>query len=159
MHVKNLFFALFPVVSAIRFATAQTCLETGNFTTNSTYGRNRDLILASLPTNASENGGFFNAIIGQEPNKVYAQALCRGDLSPEDCSFYVNYTVQEILIPSCPNQKEAFAWDGEIPCLVRYSDKPFFGVLALDPIQEAINPNEINDAASNVTQFFLLWGS
>ncbi|XWS12790.1 hypothetical protein CRYUN_Cryun37aG0120500 [Craigia yunnanensis] len=142
----------------VRLAIAQTCFETSNFTTNSTYGRNRDLILASLPTNVSENGGFFNAAIGQEPNKVYAQALCRGDLSAEDCSIYVNYTVQKILIPSCPNQKEAFAWDGDIPCLVRYSNQPFFGVLTLDPIQEATNPNDINDAASNLTQFFQLWG-
>ncbi|KAK8675336.1 hypothetical protein V6N13_033405 [Hibiscus sabdariffa] len=29
------------------------CYDTGNFTTISTYGKNRDLILASLPPNAS----------------------------------------------------------------------------------------------------------
>ncbi|XVE87851.1 hypothetical protein DITRI_Ditri19aG0021400 [Diplodiscus trichospermus] len=157
MHVKNLVFVFCIVALGIRFAIAQTCFETGNFTTNSSYGRNRDLILASLPTNVSGNGGFFNVAIGQEPNKVYAQALCRGDLSAEDCFTYVNFTAQKMRA-SCPNQKEAFSWDGDIPCLVRYSDKSFFGVLALDPIQEAINPNNISDAASNLTQFFQLWG-
>ncbi|XP_021293809.1 putative receptor-like protein kinase At4g00960 isoform X2 [Herrania umbratica] len=157
MYVKNLVFVLCLIVSGIGLTTAQTCLETGNFTTNSTYGRNRDLILTSLPTNVLEKGGFFNATIGQEPNKVYAQALCRGDLSAEDCLTYVNFTAQQ-LITNCTNQKEGFSWDGDIPCLVRYSNQSFFGVLALDPIQEAINPNDINDAASNITQFFQVWG-
>ncbi|KAK6268930.1 hypothetical protein QUC31_013090 [Theobroma cacao] len=157
MYVKNLVFVLCLIVSGIGLTTAQTCLETGNFTTNSTFGRNRDLILTSLPTNVSENVGFFNATIGQEPNKVYAQALCRGDLSAEDCLTYVNFTAQQ-LITNCTNQKEGFSWDGDIPCLVRYSNQSFFGVLALDPIQEAINPNDINDAASNLTQFFQVWG-
>ncbi|KAK8579384.1 hypothetical protein V6N12_069710 [Hibiscus sabdariffa] len=159
MDAKKLVSVCCLLVLAIPFppTSAQTCLETGNFTTDSGFGRNRDLILTSLPTNVSQNGGFFNASIGQGLNRVYAQALCRGDLSQEDCFIYVNFTAHQ-LISSCKNQKEAFSWDGDIPCLVRYSNESFFGVLALEPIQEQINPNDISDAASNVTQFFQIWG-
>ncbi|MBA0778851.1 hypothetical protein Gotri_006666 [Gossypium trilobum] len=160
MYLNNLVFAFFLVIIlVISLTNAQTCLETGNnFTTNSPFARNRNLILTSLPTNVSKDGGFFNTSIGEEgPNRVYAQALCRGDLSGEDCSVYVNFTAHQLL-SSCKNQTEAFSWDGDIPCLVRYSDKSLFGVLALEPIQEGINPNAITDVASNLTLFFELWG-
>ncbi|TYG66353.1 hypothetical protein ES288_D06G261000v1 [Gossypium darwinii] len=147
MYLNNLVFAFFLVIIlVISLTNAQTCLETGNnFTTNSPFARNRNLILTSLPTNVSKDGGFFNTSIGEEgPNRVYAQALCRGDLSGEDCSVYVNFTAHQLL-SSCKNQTEAFSWDGDIPCLVRYSDKSLFGVIALEPIQEGINPNAITD--------------
>ncbi|MBA0811722.1 hypothetical protein Gohar_003594 [Gossypium harknessii] len=159
MYLNNLVFAFFLVILVISLTNAQTCLETGNnFTTNSPFARNRNLILTSLPTNVSKDGGFFNTSIGEEgPNRVYAQALCRGDLPGEDCLVYVNFTAHQLL-SSCKNQKEAFSWDGDIPCLVRYSDKSLFGVLALEPIQEGINPNAITDVASNLTLFFGLWG-
>ncbi|GMJ13792.1 cysteine-rich RLK (RECEPTOR-like protein kinase) 14 [Hibiscus trionum] len=157
MDAKKLVLVCCLIVLGIRLTFAQTCLETGNFTTNSGFGRNRDRILTSLPTNVSQNGGFFNASIGQGLDKVYAQALCRGDLSEQDCFIYVNFTAHQ-LISSCTNQKEAFSWDGDIPCLVRYSNASFFGVLALEPIQEQINPDDISDATSNVTQFFQIWG-
>ncbi|MBA0598761.1 hypothetical protein Gorai_008508, partial [Gossypium raimondii] len=160
MYLNNLVFAFFLVIIlVISLTNAQTCLETGNnFTTNSPFARNRNLILTSLPANVSKDGGFFNTSIGEDgPNRVYAQALCRGDLSGEDCLVYVNFTAHQLL-SSCKNQTEAFSWDGDIPCLVRYSDKSLFGVLALEPIQEAINPNAITDVASNLTLFFELWG-
>ncbi|XP_039072153.1 putative receptor-like protein kinase At4g00960 [Hibiscus syriacus] len=157
MDDKQLVLVCCLLLVGIRLTVAQTCLDTGNFTTNSGFGRNRDNILTLLPTNVSRNGGFFNASIGQGPDRVYAQALCRGDLDEEDCFTYVNFTAHQ-LISSCKNQKAAFSWDGNIPCLVRYSNEPFFGVLALEPIQEAINSDDISDAASNLTLFYQMWG-
>ncbi|KAI9198883.1 hypothetical protein LWI28_023763 [Acer negundo] len=62
----------------------EICLGTGNFTASSTYGRNRDLIPSSLASKITE--GFYNPTIGQDRDKVYALALCRGDSSGEDCS-------------------------------------------------------------------------
>ncbi|KAG4196953.1 hypothetical protein ERO13_A06G208500v2 [Gossypium hirsutum] len=160
MYLNNPVFAfVLVIILVISLTNAQTCLETGNnFTTNSRpFARNRNLLLTSLPTNVSKNGGFFNTSIGEGLNRVYAQALCRGDLSGEDCFVYVNFTAHQLL-SSCKNQTEAFSWDGDIPCLVRYSDKSLSGVLALEPIQEGINPNAITDVASNLTLFFELWG-
>ncbi|KAK5827000.1 hypothetical protein PVK06_021934 [Gossypium arboreum] len=159
MYLNNPVFAfVLVIILVISLTNAQTCLETGNnFTTNSLFARNRNLLLTSLPTNVSKNGGFFNTSIGEGLNRVYAQALCRGDLSGEDCFVYVNFTAHQLL-SSCKNQTEAFSWDGDIPCLVRYSDKSLSGVLALEPIQEGINPNAITDVASNLTLFFELWG-
>ncbi|KAE8692391.1 pyruvate decarboxylase 1-like [Hibiscus syriacus] len=157
MDAKQLVLVCCLLVFSFRLTSAQTCLDTGNFTTNSRFGRNRDDILTSIPANVSINGGFFNASIGQGPDRVYAQALCRGDLDEQDCFTYVNFTAHQ-LISSCKNQKAAFSWDGGIPCLVRYSNESFFGVLVLEPIQEAINPNAISDATSNLTLFYQIWG-
>ncbi|KAL5839815.1 hypothetical protein ACOSQ4_012423 [Xanthoceras sorbifolium] len=54
--------------------------DTGNFTANSTYARNRNLLQ------------FYNTTIGQDPDKVYGLALCRGDVSSDDCGSCVNST-------------------------------------------------------------------
>ncbi|XWS18239.1 hypothetical protein CRYUN_Cryun32bG0026300 [Craigia yunnanensis] len=157
MWVKALVFLLCHLLTGISFAATLkvSCYSTGNFTTNSTYGRNRDLILSSLPDNVSANGGFFTATIGEEPNKVYALGLCRGDSSSENCYIYLNSTIHD-LIAKCPNQKEAISWGGDPPSMVRYADRSFFGILELDPTDSgAINLN----IASNLTQFYQLWES
>ncbi|TXG47157.1 hypothetical protein EZV62_026451 [Acer yangbiense] len=44
-------------------------VQAENFTANSTYRRNRDLILSSLASKITE--GFYNATIGQDHDKVY----------------------------------------------------------------------------------------
>ncbi|GLT56163.1 hypothetical protein SLA2020_292300 [Shorea laevis] len=98
------------VLTFISFDIAESayCYDTGNFTANSTYGRNRDLVLSSLASNTSENGGFYNTTVGEDPNKVYALALCRGDQSAKDCSSCIDSRVQDV-ITNCPNQKEAIS--------------------------------------------------
>ncbi|KAK8675339.1 hypothetical protein V6N13_033408 [Hibiscus sabdariffa] len=133
-------------------AAAPRCYDTGNFTTNSTYAKNRDLILASLPPNASANGGFFNASVGLNSDQVYALAMCRGDFTPEDCYSCVNSTIYD-LMTNCPNQKEAWAVD---PCLVHYANHSFFGTLVLDPVEAGYNTGNIT---SNLTQFDTIWES
>ncbi|TXG47158.1 hypothetical protein EZV62_026452 [Acer yangbiense] len=132
------------------------CYDTGNFTTNSSYGRNRDLILSSLASNATE--GFYNATIGQKPDKVYALALCSGDISAKECFRCVNFTSQEIM-NHCPNQKEAFMWGGPsgmlpgnlpgpTPCLVRYSNRSFSGIMEVEPLATAHNVGDITSDSS-----------
>ncbi|KAK8310134.1 hypothetical protein V6Z12_D02G167100 [Gossypium hirsutum] len=110
------------------------CYDTGNFTLNSTYGKNRDLILASLLPNVSENGGFFTASIGQNSNKIYALGMCRGDSTPNGCYTCLNASIQD-LIASCPNRKEALSWGGDPPCY------------------------NTADITSNLTQFDTIWES
>ncbi|KAK4846843.1 hypothetical protein QYF36_022543 [Acer negundo] len=140
------------------------CYDTGNFTANSSYGRNRDLVLSSLASNAT--GGFYNASIGQKPDKVYALALCSGDISAKECFRCVNFTSQEILT-NCPNQKEAFMWGGPsgmlagnlpgpIPCLVRYSNRSFLGIMEVDPVALSQNTGDIT---SDSSEFKKIWGN
>ncbi|CAL5345856.1 unnamed protein product [Camellia sinensis] len=56
------------------------CYNTGNFTTNSTYGKNRDIALSSIASNVTANGGFYTATIGHGSDTVYALELCRPNL-------------------------------------------------------------------------------
>ncbi|TYI77525.1 hypothetical protein E1A91_D06G146000v1 [Gossypium mustelinum] len=131
------------------------CYDTGNFTINSTYGKNRDLLLASLPPNVSTKGGFFTANVGQNAYKVYALGMCRGDSSPDDCYKCVNSTIHD-LIANCPNQKEALSWEGQ-PCHVHYADRSFYGTL-----EELGNPEagyNTGDIKSNLTEFDTVWES
>ncbi|XVF27800.1 hypothetical protein REPUB_Repub14bG0140000 [Reevesia pubescens] len=142
------------LIGIISLATAQNCYDTGNFTTNSTYGKDRDLILASLPANVSANGGFFTATIGQGSNKVYALGLCSGDSTSDACYGNLSSTVHD-LIAKCPNQKEALYWGGG-PTLVRYADREFFGTLELEPTLAGYNTGDIK---SNLTKFDTIWES
>ncbi|GMJ14614.1 cysteine-rich RLK (RECEPTOR-like protein kinase) 11, RECEPTOR LIKE PROTEIN KINASE 3 [Hibiscus trionum] len=143
------------LVMAISFvAVAPRCYDTGNFTTNSTYARNRDLILASLLSNVSAKGGFFNTSVGRNPDQVYALAMCRGDRTPEECHSLVNSTIYE-LTAECPNQKEASSWTGDYG-FVHYADHSFFGTMELDPTVEIFNTGNIT---SNLTEFDTVWES
>ncbi|KAA3477888.1 Cysteine-rich receptor-like protein kinase 14 [Gossypium australe] len=131
------------------------CYDTGNFTLNSTYGKNRDLILASLLPNVSANGGFSTASIGQNSNKIYALGMCRGDFTPNGCYTCLNASIQD-LIASCPKRKEALSWGADPPCLARYANRPFFGILELQPTDAGYNTADIT---SNLTQFDTIWES
>ncbi|MBA0810914.1 hypothetical protein Gohar_002860, partial [Gossypium harknessii] len=107
------------------------CYDTGNFTINSTYGKNRDLLLASLPPNVSAKGGFFTSNFGQNADKVYALA-------------------------NCPNQKEALAWRGK-PCHVHYANHSFYGT----PQDLGVPGAGYNtgDITFNLTEFDTVWES
>ncbi|XVF39313.1 hypothetical protein PTKIN_Ptkin01aG0024600 [Pterospermum kingtungense] len=153
MGVKALVSILCHLLVVISLVSAQNCYDTGNFTTNSTFGKNRDLILASLPSNVSANGGFFNASIGQGSNKVYALGLCRGDYSSDECYSQINNSIHA-LIAKCTNQKEALFWGGEN--LVRYADRSFFGILEPEYAEEGYNTGDLK---SNLTQFDIVWES
>ncbi|KDO75585.1 hypothetical protein CISIN_1g044262mg, partial [Citrus sinensis] len=144
------------LLSIIRLTSGQTCYDTGNFTTNSTYGKNRDLFLSSLASNVTANKGFYTSTIGQIPDAVYGLALCRGDSTPESCASCLNFTVRDMM-KNCPNQKEAISWGGmDFPCVVRYSNRSFFGKLELKPTE--VNHN-INNITSSLTQFDRIWRS
>ncbi|OMO76055.1 hypothetical protein COLO4_25684 [Corchorus olitorius] len=158
-RLNNLFFLVSHLLIGICLAAAQSqkqrCYDTGNFTTNSTYGRNRDHILASFPLNVSANGGFFSASIGQHSDKVYALGLCRGDSTSDACYSCINSSMHNV-IDMCPNQIEAISWGGDPPCIVRYSNHRIFGVLELEPSDAGYNSKDVQ---LNITQFDLVWES
>ncbi|XWS12786.1 hypothetical protein CRYUN_Cryun37aG0120200 [Craigia yunnanensis] len=151
MWVKALVSILCHLLIGISLVSDLKCYDTGNFTTNSTYGKNRDLILASLPANVSAHYGFFNATIGQDSNKVYALGFC--GVEPYNCYNCLSSSIHD-LIAKCPNQKEAISWERN--CLVRYADRSFFGIVELEYTEAGYN---VNDIKSNLTQFDLVWDS
>ncbi|KAK2641458.1 hypothetical protein Ddye_023221 [Dipteronia dyeriana] len=162
MSCTNLlhFLSLLLVISMINFTTGQECYESaGNFTTNSTYGRNRDLIFSSIASNVTANGGFYNVSMGQDPDRVYALALCRGDINSSlesDCASCISSGIRDIM-SKCPNQKEALSWgsNGTTPCIVRYASSSIFEKRELDPLSAGFNTGDIK--TSNLTEFDEIW--
>ncbi|XP_010519685.1 PREDICTED: cysteine-rich receptor-like protein kinase 11 isoform X1 [Tarenaya hassleriana] len=114
--------------------SAHTCLDTGFFVPESPYGINHRLILSSLASTVTSQGGYYAASIGQEPSKCYALGMCIPAAKPEDCSDCIQ-TASQGLLQSCPNQTEAFSWfsDNKTLCLVRYSNRTFVRLLNLEP--------------------------
>ncbi|KAK6265633.1 hypothetical protein QUC31_016470 [Theobroma cacao] len=86
------------ILFSLSFSTAQSngCSKRGEYSANSTYSRNLNLILSVLPSNASENGGFYNTSTGQGSDEVYALALCRGDLASGSCFDCINSSSEGI---------------------------------------------------------------
>ncbi|GAB2221764.1 hypothetical protein Droror1_Dr00012952 [Drosera rotundifolia] len=107
------------------------CYDNGNFTNNDTFGENRGEVLASLASSASANGGFVTATVGEDPDQVYAAALCRGDLTSDACYGCVNASGYALL-STCPNQLEAIFF-GNGSCIVHYSNSMFFQMYTFSP--------------------------
>ncbi|XP_077243476.1 cysteine-rich receptor-like protein kinase 7 isoform X4 [Tasmannia lanceolata] len=94
------------------------CLNTGNYTSNSRYQINLNLLLTTLSSNATRTG-FYNATIGQSPNTVNARARCRGDVTPVECGSCVDTASQDI-IQVCPYMKSSIIFYHN--CHLRYSN-------------------------------------
>ncbi|KAF8395566.1 hypothetical protein HHK36_019516 [Tetracentron sinense] len=120
----------------------QGCSNIGNYTTNSTYQMNLNFLMSTLSSNASLNDGFYNSTAGENPDKVYALFLCRGDVAPDVCANCVNASRYEI-ITRCPNQKKATIWYRD--CMLRYSNQSMFRVMELIPIAHQPNPRDFSD--------------
>ena len=131
----------FLISLSLPFAQPPVCSNKGTFSTNSTHDKNLNLLLSSLPSNTTANGGFYNVTAGQDPNKVYTLALCRGDLDTTKCYNCVDKSSQDIT-KQCPNQKEAIIWGGA--CILRYSNRNIFGTMEVAPFQYVPNPNNIS---------------
>ncbi|XP_022142139.1 putative receptor-like protein kinase At4g00960 [Momordica charantia] len=115
-----------PTISQLDFAKS-LCSDAGNYTANSTYRKNLQTLLSSLSSDPRlVTSGFYNLSAGEEPDKVNAVALCRGDLSGEICKTCVDDSTRQIL-QVCPNQKAAIVWYNQ--CMLRFSDAEIFGVM------------------------------
>ncbi|TXG48157.1 hypothetical protein EZV62_027451 [Acer yangbiense] len=110
------------VISSTLAINWMHCYDTRNFTADSIYATNRNLLLSSLASNITVlKSGFYNTTIGQEPDKVYGLTLSRGDVSSEDCNSCVNPRSQYIM-STCHNQKEPSMWDRDPDqCFVQYA--------------------------------------
>ncbi|XP_061983203.1 cysteine-rich receptor-like protein kinase 44 [Populus nigra] len=155
MGSKTIVSLLFHVIIvSITLTDAQFCYTTGNFTANSTYAKNRDLVLRSLASNVTANGGFYNTTIGLGNDTVYGLVCCMASASAEICSSCVNSAIQT-LMAACPNQKEALSWGGNpVPCIVRYANRYFFGSLELSPTDAGYNTGILDPS---FRQFDQIW--
>ena len=124
------------------------CLDNGKYTRNSTYQENLNDLLSSLTSNTKIDHGFYNKSYGQNPDKVYALGLCRGDVKPEDCrSCLKNAT--NLLPRLCSYQKEAILYYGY--CMLRYSFRNIFGTWEDIPVVNLLN--DTNYVSANMNQF------
>ncbi|KAK2973012.1 hypothetical protein RJ640_005555, partial [Escallonia rubra] len=123
------------------------CSTDGNYTANSTYAANLKTLLSSI-SNSSDliSDGFFNASIGQNPDQVYALALCSGDQAVTNCRSCLNDSSQAIT-QACPNQKEAGRWYDN--CMLRFSNRNILSSLEMDMVMFRRNENN----ATNQAQF------
>ncbi|XP_065865866.1 putative cysteine-rich receptor-like protein kinase 30 isoform X2 [Euphorbia lathyris] len=137
--------------------TLMGCNYTSNFTINSTYAKNRDLLLSSLPSNVSQNTSvanfFYSTSVGQGSDKVYGKAICLADYTPQECFDSLNDSIEN-LRTYCPNQKEgvSVSYFG-----IQYSNRPVNGVVLLEPTRAGINPNDLN--SENEVEFYEIWGN
>ncbi|XP_038975168.1 cysteine-rich receptor-like protein kinase 6 isoform X2 [Phoenix dactylifera] len=115
------------------------CAKTGNYTRNSTYASNLNLLLTSLDSNTSNSGGFSQSIFGQDPNKIYGEALCRGDTNASVCRSCLDTAIHDA--PNlCPHAKGALIWYDY--CLLYYSNQRF--LTAIDTSNEILMYNTEN---------------
>ncbi|KAI8548192.1 hypothetical protein RHMOL_Rhmol07G0253700 [Rhododendron molle] len=119
--------------------------ESGNYSTNSTYQTNLETLLSSLPSGI-DRYGFYNSSFGENPDKVYAVVLCRGDVDLDTCRSCINDST--IKLPQLlPNYKGANGWYEY--CMLRYSNKSMYGIQVTSPGYYKWN----NENASSVNEF------
>nr|GMD06407.1 putative receptor-like protein kinase At4g00960 [Ipomoea batatas] len=120
------------------------CVQSGNYTQNSTYQRNLNTLLSSLPSKLDEYG-FCNASMGETPDRVSVVGLCRGDVEPDICQSCIKNAARET-VHLCPNQKEVFG--GYDECLIHYSNVSTVGRWSRSPgmylwnLQNASSPDQ-----------------
>lgn len=89
------------------------------YTPNSMFERNLKVLLVSISSNISQ--GFYNSSVGDDPDRVYGRALCRGDVNHTVCQSCLENARQEILKE--PKSEEAIIWY-EL-CQIQYSYRKF----------------------------------
>ncbi|GMY32380.1 putative receptor-like protein kinase At4g00960 [Fagus crenata] len=147
MVSSRLLFLLFAICMLISQAIAQPqfryqlCLENDSYTSNSTYNANLNNLLSSLTSNTEIGYGFYNGYYGQDPDKVYAIGLCRGDVKPDICRSCLN-NATNLLPLLCPNKKDAIGVFDE--CMLRYSLHYIFGSMESQPAVYMWNPNNVS---------------
>ncbi|ESQ38139.1 hypothetical protein EUTSA_v10029445mg [Eutrema salsugineum] len=85
----------------------------GNFfNANSSYVQNRDNLFSTLADKVVANNGFYNASLGEIPNRVHALVFCARGYEQQSCISCVQSATQEIQT-SCPNRMDSFRWDND----------------------------------------------
>uniref|UniRef100_A0A7N2LUP2 non-specific serine/threonine protein kinase n=1 Tax=Quercus lobata TaxID=97700 RepID=A0A7N2LUP2_QUELO len=107
-----------------KIVAAEDCLflfcsnDFQNYTQNSPFENNLRHLLGLLPSRTSVTG--FNSTSFGDTNKVYGEALCRGDINSTACKTCIETASKEIL--QCKNEEVVIYLE---LCQVRYSYQPF----------------------------------
>ncbi|MCL7025655.1 hypothetical protein MKW94_022408 [Papaver nudicaule] len=126
----------------------------GNYTANSTYQTNLNLLLSSLSTTFTNSStvpryGYRNITTGQGPDIVYGSLHCREDVTPDECSSCVQLATDDVVKDTdgwgCPNSKGAIMFYNG--CVLRYSDKSYFSTLNEKPYVELTSVAKITNPA------------
>ncbi|GLT31015.1 hypothetical protein SLA2020_057830 [Shorea laevis] len=133
---------LIALISAKDLYFEATCVNNGNFTANSIYGTNLNLLFSQLSTTADFNYGFYNLSVGRSPDQVNAIGLCRGDQKEDVCRSCLNDNISE-LKQRCPKYKEAIGWSEF--CTLHYSSQQLFGSMKSEPEQIFYNKYNASD--------------
>ncbi|GKV19249.1 hypothetical protein SLEP1_g29535 [Rubroshorea leprosula] len=137
MGYSGLFLILFFSVFLINLVSAAdpyfqfNCVNDGNFTANSTYGTNLNLLFSQLSTTADFNHGFYNLSVGWSLDQVNAIGLCRGDQKEVACRSCPIETISE-LKQRCPEYKEAIGWSEYYGDVFIWELSPFLRDLSRD---------------------------
>ncbi|WZZ14370.1 hypothetical protein YC2023_107459 [Brassica napus] len=126
---------------------------------NSSYFQNRHSLFSTLASKVVANGGFYNASLGKNPNRVYALVLCASGYEQQACISCVEKVTQEIQT-SCPNRMNSFHWDNDdgdhVSCLVRTSNQSTFKNFQLVPA--VIYPSPLTmEPSKDMTLFSKQW--
>ncbi|XP_078151066.1 cysteine-rich receptor-like protein kinase 6 isoform X2 [Carex rostrata] len=136
-------------------------MSTGNYTKNSTYQSNLNVLFSALHSNSTGNG-FAEGSIGAVPDKVIGITLCRGDLNTSTCSTCLSWTLDclQHLIDDFPKlvSGRIGARTIGIYCNIRYESAAFYkgphmvridGTLSTQVLPPVINKS--SKKKSNVT--------
>ncbi|TVU17836.1 hypothetical protein EJB05_33896, partial [Eragrostis curvula] len=106
------------------------CSNRANYTANSTYHANIELLSAKLIKNASSTPSpFAKGSVGAVPDTVYVLFLCQGDVGAGDCSRCAATAFQDAQ-QECAFNKDATVFYDQ--CLIRFSDQDFLD--HMDPL-------------------------
>ncbi|KAL8139089.1 hypothetical protein V2J09_005090 [Rumex salicifolius] len=132
--------AVTPAANAV--VLVASCNNTdGNYTANSPYEKNLDsLFTKTAATNLDY--GFYNFTAGKSPDKAHLVSLCIGNVNVTACHT-CQKLVTDTMKKACPTQKTAILWSDN--CMVRYSTRPIFGSLAVDPAYYMLNNGKVSD--------------
>ncbi|KAM0845529.1 hypothetical protein ACQ4PT_056308 [Festuca glaucescens] len=97
----------------------------GNYAKNDTYQSNINLLAASLPKNASSSPALYaTGSVGDVPNIVYGQALCRGDVTNASACESCVATAFRGAQQACPLLKDVLVFYDL--CQLRFSNRKKF---------------------------------
>ncbi|KAJ0250224.1 Cysteine-rich receptor-like protein kinase 36 [Hirschfeldia incana] len=130
----------------------------GSLAGNSSYAQNRQNLFSTLSNKVVTNGGFYNASVGQYPNRVYALGFCEKYYEQKAC-FSCLETLTHDTQTSCGDSMNSFVWssddEGRFWCLVRSSNQSF-GNLELIPLLIEPSPDHIGPSI-DMTLFMQQW--
>lgn len=103
---------------------AYFCVDKGNYSQNSAFQNNLNLILPDLSSNAAHTS-FHNTSLFQSADTVHALFLCRGDVTHQVCQNCIATAIPDIL-QKCSSEKEAIIWYDQR--MLRYPNRTIFAL-------------------------------